>query len=162
MYCQVSNATNLRNSCAVSLSSVIGDQFAHVQTADAEFVDLNDVEAGASDRQAADDQATEGERANRDRSDGESSDCEAADRLGANCSRADSCRWRASRGQVFFHAFLHMALVRLRLAEVHSGRRAVDSMIDPASTTATVAPCLQEADLLVGRNVPGGRATALR
>ena len=65
-----------------SLSSVVDDQFPHVQTADAELVDLDDAEAGASDRQAADDQATEGERADRDRSDGESSDGQAADTLG--------------------------------------------------------------------------------
>ena len=34
-----------------------------MQATDAEFVDLDDAEAGASDRQAADDQAAEGEMA---------------------------------------------------------------------------------------------------
>jgi hypothetical protein len=104
------------------LSSVIDNQFPHVQATDTELVDLDDAEAGVSDRQAADEQAAEGKRANRDSSDGESSDCEGADalgfgrlrtdRLGADCSRADRCRRRASR-EPFFHALLHIAFVRV-------------------------------------------------
>ena len=87
-----------------------------MQAADAEFVDLDEGEAGASDGQAADDQATEGEGANRGGSDGESSDGKAADTLGfdglgsdrlsADCFRADGCHRRARRGQAFVHVFL--------------------------------------------------------
>src|SRR3954470_12212699 len=66
------------------LSSVIDNQFPHVQAADAKFVDLDDPEAGAADRQAADDQAADRERAQRDSANGERPDCQAADRLGAN------------------------------------------------------------------------------
>jgi len=84
----------------LSHAGVIGDQFPHVQAADAELVDLDDAQTGTSDRQAADDQSAEAERANRDSSDCERSDGEAtdalgldrlgADRLSADCARADS------------------------------------------------------------------------
>ena len=65
--------------------SVIDNQFAHVQAADAQLVHLEDAQAGAPDCQAADDQPTDGERTNRDSSDRESADREAADGLGFDC-----------------------------------------------------------------------------
>jgi hypothetical protein len=97
-----------------SLSSVELNHFAHMQTADSKFVDLDDAEPRPPDHQAVDEQATEGERANRDCSDGKRSDCESADTLGlyrlgtdrlsADGLSTDGCRWRASRGQAFFRA----------------------------------------------------------
>ena len=85
-----------------ALSFVMDNQFAHVQTADAQLVHLENAQAGAPDRQAANNQPTDGERTNRDSSDRESANREAADGLGfdclgANCLGADGCRRRASR-----------------------------------------------------------------
>jgi len=92
-----------------------------MQAADAEFVDLDDAEAGAPDRQVTDDQPAKGERTDRDSADRESSDREAADTLGADRLGAERARRRASRWSSF-HVFLHMALVRARRADVHAAQ----------------------------------------
>ena len=56
-----------------ALSSVIDNQFLHAQAADVEFVDLDDAEAGPSDRQSAENHTAESQCANRDSSDRERS-----------------------------------------------------------------------------------------
>ena len=83
-----------------ALPSAIAKPFAHVQAADAQLVDLDDVQAGPPDRQAADDQSADGERADRDSTDCQGADGEradglgfgglGADRLGADGGRADA------------------------------------------------------------------------
>ena len=108
---------------AISLSSVIDNQVAHVQPADAEFVDLDDAKASAPDRQLANGQTAQGDCANRERADREGSDREAADTVGARRRRADRNRPGARRWEAWLHVrqgrttahFAHASFVRVHV-----------------------------------------------
>ena len=94
-----------------------------MQSADAEFVDLDDAQASAPDRQVANCQAAQGDCANRERADCESADREAADAVGARRRRADRNRPGARRWEAWLHVcqgrttahFAHASFVRVHV-----------------------------------------------
>jgi hypothetical protein len=100
----------LRGARMTSLSPVVDDQLAHVQTAHSKLVDFDDAEAGAPDRQVPDDQAADGRCSDRDSSDRQRSDGQAAEPLRADRLGADRARRFAGRG-LSFRLSVHRALV---------------------------------------------------